>query len=107
MIQVSPQQAWSGMTAARRPIDSSSSIAARPVSAANRSVNESAQIQTSGFSGVVRDPRSGCSENRGRLRRWSTPAAALATRPTVLLRSIALASFGGVIRAQRGSCPSA
>ena len=48
------------------------------------------------------DARSGCSEKRGRLRRWSTPAAALATRPTVLLRSIALASRGGVIRAQRG-----
>ena len=108
VIQVRPQQAGSGITAARRPAISSSRTAARPVSAAKRSVNESAQIQTSTFSasGLPRE-RSGRAENWGRLRRWSTPAAALATWPTFLLRSIVLASFGGVILAQRGSWPSA
>ncbi len=108
VIQVRPQHAGSGITAARRPLISSNRIAARPVSAAKRSVNESAQIQTSTFSasGLPRS-RSGRGEKRGRLRRWSTPAADLATRPSVLLRSIVLASFGGVILAQRGSWPSA
>ena len=78
------------------------------MSAANRSVNESAQIHTSTFSASgARPERSGFSENLGRLRRWSTPAADLAIRPTVLLRSMALASFGGVIRAHRGSWPRA
>ena len=100
VIQVSPQHAGSGITAARRPLTPAAAIAARPVSAAKRSVNESAQIQTSTFSAQRRASldAAGAREKRGRLRRWSTPAAALATRPTVLLRSIVLASFGGVIR---------
>ena len=93
-LTVSPQQAASGMTAARRPADSSSSRAARPLSAAKRSVKESAHTHTSGVPRAGDPERSGRSENRGRLRRWSTPAAALANRPTTVLRSRVFATRG-------------
>ena len=79
VIQVRPQQAGSGMTAARRPIDSSSSIAARPVSAANRSVKESAQIQTSTFAGQRGDHPSaaGFAEKRGQAAALVDPGSGL------------------------------
>ena len=87
-------------TPTRRPAASSTSTAARPLSEANASVNESAHSTTSyGRRRATRRTTSAGpaaqrlgGERRARERRWSMPAAALASRCTAPTRITRLAS---------------